>query len=161
MRTLKTYVFVACLCFSMSLWSQETTSEEAASAAETTESAESAKAEASSGKKKKKDMSPEELVPQELLLSTLNSVGHMKLESDQINQLVEYNKGFVDKIYDILNADKEDKRKKEQLDALAYTREKDLRDFMSKSETRRYLKEMEDQLKPLVHRNKMLKNIAK
>ncbi len=38
----------------------------------------------------------QEEVPKELLLSSLNSVAHLKLENDQITQLMDYNKGLVD-----------------------------------------------------------------
>lgn len=100
-------------------------------------------------------------VPKELLLSSLNSVAHLKLETEQINQLMDYNKGFVDEIYEILESDKEDKYKKKSLKALSYTREMDLREFLGKHKTNKYLKLMEDELRPLGRRNHLLKQIAK
>lgn len=103
----------------------------------------------------------QEAVPKELLLSTLNSVGHLKLPNEKVTQLMDYNKGFVDKVYDVLNSDTEDKRKKGSLDGLNYAREKDLRVFLSKSETKQYLKFMEEELKPLTKQDKLLKQIAK
>ena len=83
-------------------------------------------------------------VSKELLLSTLNSVAHLKFENEQVSQLMEYNKGFVDEVYDVLDSDKEDKHKKELLDALNNTREVELHGFLSKHETKKYLKYMED-----------------
>ena len=103
----------------------------------------------------------QEAVPKELLLSTLNSVGHLKLENEKVTQLMDYNSGFVDKVYEVLNSDAEDKRKKGSLDGLNYAREKDLRVFLTKSETKKYLKLMEEELHPLVKKDKLLKQIAK
>ena len=103
----------------------------------------------------------EEEVPKELLLSSLNSVAHLKLDNDQITQLIDYNKGFVDAVYEILDSEKEDKYKKKSLEALHYTRETDLREFLGKSKTNKYLKSMEDEIKPLVKKDKRLKPIGK
>ncbi len=100
-------------------------------------------------------------VPQELLLSTLNSVAELKIDNDQITKIIDYNKGFVDEVYKILDSEKEDKYKKKSLEALHYTRETDLREFLGKSKTNKYLKLMEDELKPLVKKDKRLKPIAK
>jgi len=103
----------------------------------------------------------QEAVPKELLLSTLNSVGQLKLPNEKVTQLIDYNSGFVDKVYEILNSDTEDKSKKGQLDGLNYAREKDLHVFLTKHETKKYLELMEDELKPLTKNDKLLKQIAK
>ena len=100
-------------------------------------------------------------VPKELLLSTLNSVAQLKIDNDQITKIIDYNKGFVDEVYTILDSEKEDKYKKKSLEALSNTRETDLREFLGKSKTNKYLKLMEDELKPLVKKDKRLKPIAK
>ena len=102
-----------------------------------------------------------EKVPKELLLSSLNSVAHLKLENDQITKLIDYNKGFVDEVYVILDSEKEDKYKKKSLEALHFTRETDLRELLGKSKTNKYLKLMEDEIKPLVKKDKRLKPIGK
>jgi len=60
-------------------------------------------------------------------LSSLNSVAHLKLENEQITQLMDYNKGFVDEVYEILESDKEDKYKKKSMKILAEKRENDLK----------------------------------
>jgi len=109
----------------------------------------------------KADNKEESEVPKELLLSTLNGVAHLKLDNDQITQLMDYNKGFVDEIYEILDSDKEDKYKKKSLKALANTRETDLKEFLGNHKTNKYLKLMEDELKPLGRRDHRLKEIAK
>lgn len=105
--------------------------------------------------------SAQETVPKELLLSTLNSVASLKFENDQVAKLIEYNEGFVDEVYEILDSDKEEKQKKHLLDALSNTRKVELHEFLSKHQTNKYLKYMEDELKPLVRKNKLLKHIAK
>ena len=109
----------------------------------------------------KADNKEESEVPKELLLSTLNGVAHLKLDNDQITQLMDYNKGFVDDIYEILDSDKEDKYKKKSLKALGNTRETDLKEFLGNHKTNKYLKLMEDELKPLGRRDHRLKEIAK
>lgn len=106
-------------------------------------------------------VSSQEEVPKEVLLTTLNDVAHMKWENDQVKQLMDYNQDFVDDIYQVLESDDEDKRKKEKLDVLSYQRQIDLHEFLSKHQTNRYLKYMEDEMKPLTRKNKLLKRISK
>jgi hypothetical protein len=108
-----------------------------------------------------KSFAQDEEVPKELLLTTLNSVAHLKFENDQVSKLMEYNKGFVDEVYEILESDKEEKQKKKLLEALSDTRKVNLLEFLKKHETNKYLKYMEDELKPLVKKNKLLKYISK
>jgi hypothetical protein len=103
----------------------------------------------------------QETVSKDLLLTTLNSVAHLKFEDEQVTKLMEYNEGFVDEIYEILDSDKEEKQKEELLDALSQTREANLHEFLTKHETNKYLKYMEDELKPLTRKNKLLKHISK
>lgn len=107
------------------------------------------------------DTYAQEPVSKELLLTTLNSVAHLKFEDEQVAKLMEYNRGFVDEVYEILDSDKEEKQKKELLDALSQTREANLHEFLTKHETNKYLKYMEDELKPLIRKNKLLKHISK
>ena len=103
----------------------------------------------------------QETVSKDLLLTTLNSVAHLKFEDEQVTKLMEYNEEFVDEIYEILDSDKEEKQKEELLDALSQTREANLHEFLTKHETNKYLKYMEDELKPLTRKNKLLKHISK
>ena len=79
----------------------------------------------------------QDTVPKELLLSGLNSVAHLKLENKQVTDLIEYNKGFVDEIYEILDSDKEEKYKKKSLQNLSDKREIDLREIIGKSKTKK------------------------
>lgn len=105
--------------------------------------------------------SAQEEVPKELLLSSLNSVAHLKLENEQITQLMEYNKDFTDEVYEILESDQEEKYKKKSMKILAEKRENDLRQLIGKHKTNKYLKLMEDELRPLGRKNKLLKPIIK
>jgi len=102
----------------------------------------------------------QENVPKEILLTTLNSVNKLKLSNLKTEELMNYNKGFVDKVYDILDSDKAEKDKKTALQALNNGKEKDLNDLLGKSESKRYLKLMQEELKPLTKKNKLLKNIV-
>ena len=106
-------------------------------------------------------LAQKEEVSKDLLMSTLNSVAHVKLDADQEKQLIDYNKGFVDEVYSILDGDQEDKDKKKALKELNSVREKDLRGIIGKNKTNKYLKLMEDELKPLTKRDSRLKEIAK
>ena len=106
-------------------------------------------------------LAQKEEVPKDLLLSTLNGIAPLKLDTEQETQLMDYNKGFVDEVYAILENDTEDKDKKKALKDLGSVREKDLRGIIGKHKTNKYLKLMEDQLKPLLKRDNRLKQIAK
>ena len=106
-------------------------------------------------------LAQKEEVSKDLLLSTLNGVAHLKLDAEQETQLMDYNKGLVDNIYSILDGDQVDKDKKKALKELNSVREKDLRAIIGKSKTNKYLKLMEDELKPLLKRDNRLKQIAK
>ena len=88
-------------------------------------------------------------------------MAHLKIENDQITQLMDYNKGFVDEVYEILYSDKEEKYKKKSMKILAEKRENDLRQLIGKHKTNKYLKLMEDELKPLGRKNNLLKPIIK
>lgn len=98
-------------------------------------------------------------VPKELLLSTLNGVAHLKLEDDQINQIIEYNKGFVDEIYEVLHSDSEEKYKKKSMKILGEKRENDFKAFLGNHKTNKYLKLMEDEMKPLGRREHLFRQL--
>ncbi len=101
----------------------------------------------------------QETVSKEVLLTTLNSVNSLKLSNLMTSELMDYNKGFVDKIYDITDSDKSEKDKKSALEALSNDSEKDLFDLLGKKNYKKYVKLMEDSLKPLTKKSKLLKNL--
>jgi hypothetical protein len=99
----------------------------------------------------------QETVPKEVLLNTLNGVNNLKLSNLKTTHLMDYNKGFVDKVYDITESDKSDKDKKSALQTLSNDTEKDLTDLLGKKEYKKYVKLMEEQLGPLTKKTKLLK----
>ena len=101
----------------------------------------------------------QETVPKEVLLTTLNSVNSLKLSNLKTTELMDYNKGFVDKVYDITESDKSEKDKKSALETLVNDTEKDLIDLLTKSDYKKYAKLMEEQLKPLTKKNKLFKSL--
>ena len=101
----------------------------------------------------------QETVPKEVLLNTLNSVNDLKLSNLKTTQLMDYNKDYVDKVYDILESDKTEKDKKAAFQTLSNDTEKDLIDLLGKSEYKKYAKLMDEELEPLRKKSKLLKNL--
>lgn len=101
----------------------------------------------------------QETVPKDVLLNTLNSVNELKLSNLKTTDLMDYNKGYVDKVYDITESDKADKDKKSALQVLANDTENDLIDLIGKKEYKKYAKLMEEQLEPLAKKNKLFKQL--
>ena len=99
----------------------------------------------------------QETVPKEVLLTTLNGVNSLKLSNLKTTELMDYNKGYVDKVYDITESDKSDKDKKSALQTLGNDTEKDLIDLLGKKEYKKYVKLMEEQLEPLSKKTKLFK----
>ena len=102
-------------------------------------------------------ISAQETVPKEVLLTTLNGVNSLKLSNLKTTDLMDYNKGYVDKVYDITESDKTEKDKKAALEVLSNDTEKDLIDLIGKKEYKQYAKLMEEQLKPLAKKSKLFK----
>jgi len=102
-------------------------------------------------------VSAQETVPKEVLLTTLNGVNSLKLSNLKTTDLMDYNKGYVDKVYDITESDKTEKDKKAALEVLSNDTEKDLVDLIGKKEYKQYAKLMEEELKPLAKKSKLFK----
>ena len=102
-------------------------------------------------------VSAQETVPKEVLLTTLNGVNSLKLSNLKTTALMDYNKGYVDKVYDITESDKTEKDKKAALEVLSNDTEKDLVDLIGKKEYKQYAKLMEEELKPLAKKSKLFK----
>jgi len=101
----------------------------------------------------------QESVPKEVLLNTLNGVNKLKLSNLRTTQLMEYNEGFVDRVYKIIDGDKSSKDKKSAFKVLNSDTEKDLIDLLGKKNYKKYKKLMDDELKPLVKKSKELKHL--
>jgi hypothetical protein len=99
------------------------------------------------------------VVPKEVLLTTLNSVNSMKkLSNETVLKLIEYNSGYVDKVYEILESDKSDGKKKDAFKQLSEDNEKSLIELFGKKGTYKdYVKLMENELEPLIKKNNHLK----
>ena len=106
------------------------------------------------------NISAQENVPEDVLLNTLNSVNKLKLSNLKTKELSDYNKTYVDKVYDILNSNKIEKDKKTALKVLKTDTDKDLYDLLGKKDYKKYQKLMEKELKPLIKRNKLLKYLV-
>ena len=101
----------------------------------------------------------QENVPKEVLLNTLNSVNKLGLSNYKTSELQAYNKGFVDKVYDILGSDKSEKDKTSALKTLRTDTNKDLNDLLGKKTFKKYKNLMKDELKALRKKSKLLKYI--
>jgi len=99
----------------------------------------------------------QESVPKEVFLNTINGVNELKLSNYKTSELMEYNKGYSDKVYAILEGDKTEKDKKEAFKVLTTDKERDLIDLLGKKDAKKYMKLMNESLKPLIKKNKMLK----
>jgi len=99
----------------------------------------------------------QETVPKEVLLNTLNSVNKLKLSNLKTSQLMEYNKVYVDKVYDILDSDKSKNDKKSAFKGLSEDTEKDLTDLLGKKNYKKYRKLMDEELDFLSKKSKQLK----
>ncbi|OIQ36806.1 MAG: hypothetical protein BM563_10060 [Bacteroidetes bacterium MedPE-SWsnd-G1] len=101
----------------------------------------------------------QETVLKEVLLTTLNSVNELDLSNLKTEDLMEYNTGLTDRIYEILESDKVEKEKVEAMKILSNDTERDLTDLLGKKMHKKYVKLMEDQLKPLIKKDKTLKHL--
>ncbi|MDT0552789.1 hypothetical protein [Urechidicola vernalis] len=99
----------------------------------------------------------QETVLKEVLLTTLNSVNELDLSNLKTEDLMEYNAGLTDRIYEILESDKVEKEKIGAMKILSNDTERDLTDLLGKKMHKKYVKLMEDQLKPLIKKDKTLK----
>jgi len=101
----------------------------------------------------------QESVPKDVLLNTLNGINKLKLSNLKTSQLMEYNEGFVDRVYSIIDSDKSSKDKKSAFKVLNTDTEKDLIDLLGKKNYKKYKKLMDENLKPLVKKSKELKHL--
>jgi hypothetical protein len=101
----------------------------------------------------------QQTVPKEVFLNTINGVNELKLSNLKTSELMEYNAGYSDKVYDILGSDKSDKDKVSALKVLNNDKEKDLVDLLGNKEFKKYSRLMEESLKPLIKKNKLIKHL--
>jgi hypothetical protein len=96
-------------------------------------------------------------VEKDVFLTTINSVNSLKLSNLRTTQLMDYNKGFADKVYAIVDSDKTDKDQEKDLKELSKTTASDLHDLLGADVYKKYAKLMKDQLKPLIKKSDAFK----
>ncbi len=96
-------------------------------------------------------------VTKDVFLNTINSVNKLKMSNYKTEELAKYNDGFADSVFEILDGDKSDKDKTSALKSLNKSTEDDLVDLLGKDTYKKYTKLMDDGLKPLIKKNKLLK----
>lgn len=101
--------------------------------------------------------SAQETVLKDVLLTTLNSVNELDLSNLKTEELMSYNDGLVARVYEILDSDKIEKEKVEAMKILSNDTERDLTDLLGKKHYKKYSKLMDDNLKPLIKKDKTLK----
>ena len=101
----------------------------------------------------------QETVLKEVLLTTLNSVNELDISNLMTEDLMEYNTGLTDRIYEILESDKVEKEKVEAMKILSNDTERDLHDLLGKKMHKKYVKLMENEMKPLIKKDKTLKHL--
>jgi hypothetical protein len=101
----------------------------------------------------------QETVPKEVVLTTLNSFNKLRLSNLKTSELMEYNEGYVEKVYKILESEQLEQDQKEDLKILAQARERDLTNLLGSSKTRKYAHLTDREMRLPVHKNKLLKYI--
>lgn len=96
-------------------------------------------------------------VEKDVFLTTINSVDKLKLSDLRTTQLMDYNKGFADKVYAIVDSDKSDKDMEKALKELSKSSAADLHDLLGADVYKKYAKLMQDELKPLIKKSKVFK----
>jgi hypothetical protein len=99
----------------------------------------------------------QESVDKDVFLTTINSVNSLKLSNLRTTQLMDYNKGFADKVYAIVDSDKSDKDQEKDLKELSNSTASDLHDLLGADVYKKYAKLMREQLKPLIKKSENFK----
>jgi len=99
----------------------------------------------------------QDTVEKDVFLTTINSVNSLKLSNLRTTQLMDYNKGFADKVYAIVDSDKTDKDQEKDLKALSKSTASDLHDLLGEDVYKKYAKLMREQLKPLIKKSSAFK----
>lgn len=93
------------------------------------------------------------------LLRGINSFNELGFSDVKSTELQQYNQGFADKVFDVMDSDKSEKDK---ITALKYIKDganKDLADILGEKNFKKYKKAMQKELKPLLRKSKLVKYI--
>lgn len=93
------------------------------------------------------------------LLRTVNNVDDLGFSNDKKSALNDFNKGFVDDIFDITGSKKSNEDKISGLKNLRSNNKDELFNLLGEDGFKKFKKSMKKQLKPLKRRSKLLKYI--
>lgn len=93
------------------------------------------------------------------LLRGINSFNELGFSDVKSTELQQYNQGFADKVFDVMDSDKSEKDKITSLKYIKDAANKDLNDILGEKNFKKYKKAMQKELKPLVRKSKLVKYI--
>lgn len=93
------------------------------------------------------------------LLRGINSFNGLGFSDVKSTELQQYNQGFADKVFDVMDSDKSEKDKITSLKYIKDAANKDLNDILGEKNFKKYKKAMQKELKPLVRKSKLVKYI--
>ena len=99
----------------------------------------------------------QESVTKDTFLNTINGVNDLGMSNLKASELKEYNQGYTDKVYDVLESDKNEEEKTKALKTLNNDKNKDLQDLLGADDFKKYKKKMKKEMKPLTRKTKLLK----
>jgi hypothetical protein len=104
-------------------------------------------------------VSAQEGVSKAELLKGINNFDELGLSSEKSNDLKNYNNGFADKVYSIVDGKQTDEYKINALKSLRNDTAKDLTDILGVDNFKKYKKVVKKELRPLKRKTKLLKFI--
>ncbi|MEN8187008.1 MAG: hypothetical protein ABFR05_07760 [Bacteroidota bacterium] len=93
------------------------------------------------------------------LLRSINSYNELELSNVKAEELSNYNDGFADRVYNIVDSDKSEEDKVTALKGLRESTAKDLTDILGKDVFKDYKKVVKRELRPLKRKSKLFKFI--
>jgi len=103
--------------------------------------------------------SAQEGVSKAELLKGINSFSHLGFSSEKSKELEEYNKSFVDKVYNIVDSNKSEDQKINALKMLKNDTAKDYTNILGQTNFKKYKKAVKKELRPLKRKVKLFKFI--
>lgn len=98
-------------------------------------------------------------VSKDELLRSINSFNDLGFSDVKSAELQEYNQGFADKVFNVLDGDKSEQDKVTALKSIKDGAIKDLNDILGENNFNSYKKAMKKALKPLKRKSKLFKYI--
>ncbi len=104
-------------------------------------------------------ISAQEGVSKAELLNGINNFGELGLSNEKSSELMDYNKGFADRVYDIVDSNNSEEQKINALKSLRDSTAKDLTNILGIDNFKKYKKVVKRELRPLKRKTKLLKFI--